>query len=295
MISGLKNISFKFLPAVFLFIFFVNKNLTQTFNHLEEKSNNLKSTIVYMETSIGKLTLELYHKTPLHQQNFLKLVSEKFYDSIQFHRVIKNFMAQAGDPNSKKRNFSGQLGQKSYGPTIPAEIIPTYFHKKGALAAARMGDNVNPEKRSSGSQFYIVQGKTYNKNQLLQIEHKINQQEENNLIGKFLNKNENMHYMNKIKYYQQQRLNDSLNILYMEIKSLVINEESNKFKFSEVALEAYKTVGGTPFLDNGYTVFGQVIDGIELIDRICAVPTKNGDIPLEPIVILSVHKMSKND
>lgn len=295
MILSFKNISIKYLTVLFLFTISLNRTFSQSKNNADVEKKYSTSTIVCMETSLGKLILELFDKTPLHQQNFLKLLDEKFYDSIQFHRVINSFMAQAGDPNSKKSNFSGQLGQQSYGSTIPAEIIPDYFHKKGALAAARMGDNINPEKRSSGSQFYIVQGKTYSENQLYQIEQKINQQEENNLIGKFLNKNENMHYMNKIKYYQQQRLNDSLNILLKEIKSLVFNEESNKFKFSEAALEAYKTVGGTPFLDNGYTVFGQVIDGIELIDRICAVPTKNGDIPLEPIVILSVHKMSKND
>ena len=295
MILSIKNISIKYLTVLFLFTISLNRTFSQSINNADVEKKYSTSNIVCMETSLGKLILELYDKTPLHQQNFLKLLDEKFYDSIKFHRVINSFMAQAGDPNSKKSNFSGQLGQQSYGSTIPAEIIPDYFHKKGALAAARMGDNINPEKRSSGSQFYIVQGKTYTENQLYQIEQKINQQEVNNLIGQFLKKNKNIDYVNRIKYCQQQSLNDSLNLLYQEIKSLVFTKEFNKFKFSESALQAYKTIGGTPFLDNGYTVFGQVIEGIELIDKICAVPTKTNDIPLEPIVILSATKMNKYD
>ena len=115
--------------------------------------------MVEMVTSEGTLILKLYNETPLHRDNFKKLVESKFYDGIKFHRVINGFMAQAGDPNSKKDDFKGQLGQNSEGETIPAEINLKLFHKKGALAAARMGDNVNPEKKSSGSQFYIVQGR----------------------------------------------------------------------------------------------------------------------------------------
>jgi cyclophilin family peptidyl-prolyl cis-trans isomerase len=241
-----------------------------------------------METSLGSITIKLYNKTPLHKANFLKLISEDFYEGVKFHRVIKGFMAQAGDPNSKNNDFSGQLGQKSYGETIPAEFFPDYIHKKGALAAARMGDNVNPEKKSSGSQFYLVQGKTYSEMQLNQMEQKINQQQENILIGKFLKKSENIHYMDQIKYCQQNRLNDSLNLLYQEIKSLVINEEENKFSFSKDAIETYKTIGGTPFLDNGYTVFGEVIEGLEIIDNICAVPTLGADVPVKPVMILSI-------
>ena len=253
----------------------------------ESFQDNSKETSIHMETSLGMITIKLYNKTPLHKINFLKLIEEGFYDGVKFHRVIKGFMAQAGDPNSKKNDFTGQLGQKSYGETIPAELISEYIHKRGALAAARMGDNVNPEKKSSGSQFYLVQGKTYSELQLKQMEQKMNQQQENILIGKFLKKTENVHYMDQIKYCQQNRLNDSLNMLYQEIKSLVINEEENKFSFSKDAIEIYKTTGGTPFLDNGYTVFGEVIEGLEIIDSICSVPTLKGDIPITPVIILS--------
>lgn len=252
-------------------------------------ANESKSpTIVEMKTSKGDITILLYDKTPLHKENFLRLVNSGFYEGITFHRVINNFMAQAGDPNSRNPKFGGDLGQNSEGETISAEIVPEYFHKKGALAAARMGDQVNPEKKSSGSQFYIVQGKKHTRNQLTQMEAKINQQKENALIGMFLKKTENMHYMDKLKYCQQNRLNDSLNILYQEIKSLVITQEFNKFSFSQQAIKSYETLGGTPFLDNGYTVFGEVTQGLDIVDKICTSPTQTGDKPIDPITIISV-------
>ena len=278
----------KNILKIYSILFFLIISNTNTLFCQKVTKINTKETFVNMETSLGTITIKLYNKTPLHKSNFLKLIGEGFYDGIKFHRVIKGFMAQAGDPNSKKIDFSGQLGQKSYGETIPAEIFTEYIHKKGALAAARMGDNINPEKKSSGSQFYLVQGKTYSEVQLNQIAQKINQQHENSLIGKFLKKSENVHYMDQIKYCQQNRLNDSLNMLYQEIKSLVINEEDSKFSFSKDAIEAYKTIGGTPFLDNGYTVFGEVIEGLEIIDSICNVPTLPGDVPSTPLIILSI-------
>jgi cyclophilin family peptidyl-prolyl cis-trans isomerase len=277
------NIIFKFLSVLF-FLITINNNTLFSQN---SNQKNTEDIFINMETSLGLITIMLYDKTPLHKSNFLKLVDEGFYSGVKFHRVIKGFMAQAGDPNSKNNDFTGQLGQKSHGETIPAEFYPEYIHKKGALSAARTGDNINPEKKSSGSQFYLVQGKPYSKIQLNQMEQKINQQQENNIIGQFLKKTENNHYMEKIQYCQQNRLNDSLNILIQEIKSLVINEEHIKFSFSEKAIEAYTTVGGTPFLDNGYTVFGEVIKGLEIIDKICSVPTLAGDIPENPVTIIS--------
>ena len=196
-------------------------------------------------------------------------------------------MAQAGDPNSRDPEYTGSLGNNSEGETLPAEIYPSLFHKKGALAAARMGDQVNPEKRSSGSQFYIVQGKKYNRNQLTQMEARINQQLEGNLVGIFLKDSSNREYMNRVKVCQQNGWMDSLNVVISEIKNLVL-KDVDKFTFSEEQLKAYETVGGTPFLDNGYTVFGEVVSGIDIIDSICTTPTLPGDKPQEPIIILSV-------
>ena len=242
---------------------------------------------VIMTTSKGELILKLYNQTPIHRDNFVNLINNQFYNGISFHRVIKNFMAQAGDPNSRDPEYSGNLGNNSEGETLPAEIYPALFHKKGALAAARMGDQVNPEKRSSGSQFYIVQGKRYNRNQLIQMEARINQQQEGNLVGAFLKNPSHVEYMNKVKVCQQNGWMDSLNMVIGEIKNMVL-KDVDKFTFSEEQLKAYETVGGTPFLDNGYTVFGEVVSGIDIIDSICTSPTLPGDKPQEPIIILSV-------
>ena len=242
---------------------------------------------VIMTTSKGELILKLYNQTPIHRDNFVKLINNQFYNGISFHRVIKNFMAQAGDPNSRDPEYTGSLGNNSEGETLPAEIYPSLFHKKGALAAARMGDQVNPEKRSSGSQFYIVQGKKYNRNQLTQMESRINQQLEGNLVGIFLKDSSNREYMNRVKVCQQNGWMDSLNLVVGEIKNMVF-KDVDKFTFSEEQLKAYETVGGTPFLDNGYTVFGEVVSGIDIIDSICTSPTLPGDKPKDPIIILSV-------
>jgi len=197
-------------------------------------------------------------------------------------------MAQAGDPNSRNENFKGKLGQNSEGQTLPAEIITKYFHKKGALAAARQGDQINPEKKSSGSQFYIVQGQKHTRNQIKQMETRINQQMENAQIGKFLKMEGNEQYMKRIKNFQDLRLSDSLNILLTQIKKMISANGNSRFSFSEEAINIYETIGGTPFLDNGYTVFGEVIKGIEIIDDICSVSTREGDIPVEPISILKM-------
>lgn len=242
---------------------------------------------VIMTTSKGELILKLYNQTPIHRDNFVKLINNQFYNGISFHRVIKNFMAQAGDPNSRDPEYASSLGNNSEGETLPAEIYPSLFHKKGALAAARMGDQVNPEKRSSGSQFYIVQGKKYNRNQLTQMESRINQQLEGNLVGIFLKDSSNREYMNRVKVCQQNGWMDSLNLVVGEIKNMVF-KDVDKFTFSEEQLKAYETVGGTPFLDNGYTVFGEVVSGIDIIDSICTSPTLPGDKPKDPIIILSV-------
>ena len=242
---------------------------------------------VIMTTSKGELILKLYNQTPIHRDNFVKLINNQFYNGISFHRVIKNFMAQAGDPNSRDPEYAGSLGNNSEGETLPAEIFPSLFHKKGALAAARMGDQVNPEKRSSGSQFYIVQGKKYNRNQLTQMEARINQQLEGNRVGIFLKDSSNRAYMNRVKVCQKNGWMDSLNMVISEIKNIVL-KDVNKFTFSEEQLKAYETIGGTPFLDNGYTVFGEVVSGIDIIDSICTSPTLPGDKPQEPIIILSV-------
>jgi len=197
-----------FLAVIALFLFANTDVLAQ--KPKKEKNKKQKETMVLLETSLGDIKIKLYNETPLHRDNFIKLVNEKFYDGVLFHRVIKNFMIQTGDPNSKDAPAGTQLGTGGPGYTIPAEILPDFKHKKGAVAAARMGDQVNPKKESSGSQFYIVH-------------------------------------------------NDN----------------------------------GTPHLDGGYSVFGEVLEGLDVVDKIATVQTARGDRPVEDVKIISVKIVKK--
>ena len=184
---------------------------------------------VLISTDMGDMTIALYDETPKHRDNFLKLAESGFYDGTLFHRVIQNFMIQGGDPSSKNAGPEAMLGNGGPGYTLPAEFNPKLFHKKGALAAARKGDQVNPKKESSGSQFYIVQGR------------KISEQE------------------------------------------LELFQNRSKKKMSPEQIKVYTTIGGTYHLDGSYTVFGEVIEGLEVIDKIAAVQTNKMDRPLKDI------------
>lgn len=200
-------------------------------------SKKANEPVYVIETSMGNIEVKLYEKTPHHKENFEKLVAQKFYDGVQFHRVIKDFMIQTGDESTKKLAPGEHvLGESEINYTIPAEIVYTYYHKKGALAAARMGDEVNPEKRSSGSQFYIVQGRTYTETELNDID--------------------NQHMV----------------------------------KYNQVEREVYKSIGGTPFLDQNYTVFGEVTKGLDVVDKIANVQTGAGDWPANEVYILKIYK-----
>lgn len=193
------------------------------------KFNVMAQKYVLISTDYGDMKVKLYDETPLHQENFIKLAKEGFYNGTLFHRVIKDFMIQGGDPDSKNAEPGKMLGSGGPGYTIPAEIKPGLYHKKGALAAARLGDPMNPQKASSGSQFYIVQGKKYTDNEL--------------------------------------------NMLEMRMGT----------KFTPEQKEIYKTLGGTPFLDNEYTVFGEVVEGLEVIDKIAAVAKDRHDRPTNDV------------
>ena len=199
---------------------------------------------VLMQTTMGDMVIRLSDSTPLHRDNFLKLVKVGFYDSLLFHRVIKYFMIQGGDPNSKRAEAGKPLGDGSPGYTVPAEFRKTLFHKKGALAAARMGDNINPAKESSGSQFYIAQGKVFTDAGLDSVE---------------------TFRLNGRKIPAEQR-------------------------------EVYKTIGGTPHLDQGYTVYGEVVKGLDVVDKIAAVQTSRGqdrDRPLQDVRIIKTKLIKR--
>lgn len=239
-----KITTYIFVLISIVFITSCNNNVSdkkQNQEKEETKSVNTQKTsdesvltgnerIVLLSTDFGDIKIALYDGTPKHRDNFIKLTKEKYFDGLLFHRVIKNFMIQGGDPNSRNAASGVMLGDGGPGYQIPAEFLPEkYFHKKGAIAAAREGDNINPEKKSAGSQFYIVQGKIWDDETLDKI------------------------------------------------------EKANNIKYSEKQRNIYKTIGGTPFLDGNYTVFGEVIEGIEVVDKIASVQTNKADRPVKDI------------
>lgn len=229
-----------------IFVFLIGVLLIQTSIAQKEivlKKKDRKKDVL-LQTSMGDMLIRLSDSTPLHRDNFLKLVKQHYYDSSLFHRVINNFMIQGGDPSSKNAPAGKPLGEGGPSYTIPAEFIPSLFHKKGVIAAAREGDNVNPQKASNGSQFYITQGKKFTDGALDTLE---------------------AFRLNGRKIPAEQR-------------------------------EVYKTLGGTPHLDQGYTVFGEVVDGLDVIDKIAAVPTSKAadrDRPLENVMIVKAKLVKR--
>lgn len=195
-----------------------------------------KETLVEIQTNMGNILIKLYNETPKHRDNFIKLAKNGGYETTIFHRVIGSFMIQGGDPDSKNAQPGRQYGMGGPGYTVPAEFNPKFYHKKGALAAARMGDQGNPRRESSGSQFYIVQGQKQNRATCAQV------------------------------------------------------AKGMGFEYTEEQLKTYETVGGTPFLDMQYTVFGEVVTGLEIVDKIAALPT-NQDRPTTDIIITKVKIM----
>lgn len=242
-----------------------------------------KRELVKIKTEHGDMLVWLYDTTSQHKQNFLKLAKEGFYDSLLFHRVINEFMIQGGDPDSKNAEAGKQLGGGGPGYTIPAEFNPNLFHKKGALSAARMGDEQNPEKESSGSQFYIVQGKVYPQDQLQGMEEQMNQQAMYGVLTEIMQAEPEIEQ--QIRELQEKGDQEALNNYLQELEPRLQAELEKRGNsgFSQEQLEAYSTVGGTPQLDRNYTVFGQVIDGLDVIDKIAAVETGQADRPKEDV------------
>jgi len=248
-------------------------------------------TQIIIKTTLGDITIKLYNETPIHRDNFIKLVESNFYDSLLFHRVIKNFMVQAGDPKSKNAAAGQQLGSGGTDYTLPAEITPTLIHKKGALSAARLGDNMNPKKESSGCQFYIVQGTIVNEQQLTQMETNVSGTQKQQLFYEFIAKPENAAMRNKIDSLQKAKDQDGLTKISIELDKLMTAELAKKggaFKYTPEQRLAYTTVGGTPHLDMNYTVFGEVVTGLDIVDKIAAVAVGQGDRPVTDVKIISM-------
>ncbi len=253
--------------------------------------NPTKETQVKIVTTEGTIKIKLYNETPLHRDNFIKLANSHFYDSTLFHRIINEFMIQGGDPDSKNAAPSVQLGNGGTGYTIPAEIMPSVgYHKKGALAAARLGDDINPKKESSGCQFYIVHGKTFSNEDLTSMEQRMLQMTKQQLFSAYISKPENAAIRTKFISCQQNQQTDSLMALSKIIEPIIDAEAAKlpAFKYSEEQRKMYSTIGGTPHLDGGYTVFGEVVEGLDIVDKIATSPTLPGDRPQQDIRILKM-------
>ena len=237
--------------------------------------------IVKISTPKGDIRVRLYDETPQHRDNFVKLVNEGFYNGTLFHRVIKGFMIQGGDPDSIGAPAGKMLGTGGPGYNVPAEIVyPQLFHKRGALAAARQSDEVNPERESSGSQFYLVYGKVYTPQELKQMEKQMSMQQEQAIFNKLVQQNR-AQILELRKARNQAGLQELQDQLIAETKKQM--KELPAPKFTPEQQEAYTTIGGTPFLDNQYTVFGEVESGMEVVAEIQQCATLSADRPKEDI------------
>ena len=256
-------------------------------NDKEMKGNlsgeNIPGPIVEIKTTLGEITVKLYDDTPLHRDNFLKLVKDGYYEGVLFHRVINNFMVQTGDPDSKNAAPGQMLGSGNPGYTIEAEILyPTHYHKYGALAAARTGDAVNPEKRSSGSQFYIVTGRKASAAQMENMAEQAVMGKRQALFRKLASEQ-----TDTIRAMQEAGDQAGLEKLQNELIAKV-EAEIPAVPLNESMVSDYTTLGGTPHLDGEYTVFGEVLKGMDVVEKIQNAATDRNDRPVEDIKILSV-------
>lgn len=245
------------------------------------KTDN-KMTKVKLETTLGDIVVELYNETPQHRDNFIKLVKEGYYNGVLFHRVIKDFMIQTGDGNSKNAGPETTLGDGDPGYTIEAEFVyPKYFHKRGALAAARIPDQMNPERRSSGSQFYIVTGEIFSSEVLKQRAQDKAKRIKEETVVRLVTENSA-----KIKQLQENQDNAGLMALQNEIIQQAQAKADSLTKLTDEQMDAYTSIGGTPHLDGEYTVFGEVVLGMDVVDKIQNTTTGRNDRPTVDIKIV---------
>lgn len=241
---------------------------------------------ITLNTTLGRIVVNLYDETPLHRDNFIKLVKEGFYNGTLFHRVIKDFMIQGGDPDSKSAPQGKVLGTGGPGYTIPAEInAEKFFHKRGAICAARTGDEVNPARESSGSQFYIVWGKVYKSGELKSLEKQMAMQQEQTVFNALVGEH-------RAEIMQMRRNRDRAGLQTLQDALQAQTKQKCKElglpRFTAEQVEAYTTIGGTPFLDGQYTVYGCVEEGLDVVEKIVSVATDRNDRPKEDVQIIDV-------
>lgn len=239
---------------------------------------------VKISTSLGDIVVRLYDETPLHRDNFVKLATSGYYDNLLVHRVIRDFMIQAGDPDSRDASANAQLGAGGPDYTLPAEFCSGLFHKRGALAAARQGDEVNPERRSSGSQFYITWGQVYNAGQLSQMERQLTMMAEQQAFQRMAAERKA-----EIMQLRRNRDREGLMALQEQLAAMAKAEAKQAGGLTDAQREAYTTVGGVPHLDGQYTIFGEVVEGLDVVERIQNTETRPGDRPKTDIRILSTE------
>lgn len=276
------------LAFITFFANFVNINAT------EEKQKKMEETdgvLVEFKTSMGDIIVKLYNDTPLHRDNFLKLVKEGYYEGLLFHRVIDNFMIQTGDPDSKEAPAGKMLGSGGPSYTIEAEIdYPKHYNKYGALAAARTGDQVNPERRSSGSQFYIVTGRKMTEQQFDVMMMQQHQEKLQSTFQRLVAQNRDT-----IQNLQQTKDEEKLEALRQDLirqTEETVGEQVLPENIQSIK-EDYLTKGGAPHLDGAYTVFGEVVEGMDVVEKIQKVETDSHDRPKEDVKIISA-KVIKN-
>lgn len=262
------------LPSILLFSLFIAWSC-----NVNNKKGTSQNVHILIETEYGTMKAKLYNETPIHRDNMVQKIESGAYNDVIFHRVIKEFMIQGGDPSTNQKETIDDKTLEEWGKTIPAEINPLFYHKKGALAAARTGDHINPNKESSGTQFYIVQGKTFTQSELNNMAFQKSQNQLNGIINNMI--------LAKAEEEIEKGINPNYNLIYQQLKEQIdsISETMEPYQFTQEQLEIYSTVGGTPHLDGDYTVFGEVIEGFDVIDKIAAVKTEAGDRPEKAVTM----------
>lgn len=246
-----------------------------------------KETLVNITTPYGNIVVKLYDSTARHKDNFIKLADKGYFNGILFHRVIKDFMIQGGDPNSRNAMPGVLLGDGDTNYTIPFEYVPSYIHKRGAFAAARENDDVNPLKASSASQFYIVQGKVFTNGELDAVEQKVERRTKQYILMDLLKKEGKEDELKAFRQMADKRDTANIRLIINKYRNAVEAQymRTTPFRLTPEQRRIYTTIGGTPHLDGSYTVFGEVVSGMEIVDQIAAVQTDTNDRPVQDIRI----------